>query len=54
MSFSRGLGCPQQAKRDAGGGEAVIRISEKDILIHCLPNEKRKQWKLNFIRIIVF
>lgn len=32
-----GLGCPQQAKRDAGGGGAVIRISEKDILIHCLP-----------------
>ena len=32
-----GLGCPQQAKRAACGGEAVIRISEKDILIHCLP-----------------
>lgn len=34
--FSWGLGCPQQAKQDAEGGEAVIRISEKDILIHCL------------------
>lgn len=32
----RGLGCPQQAKRAAGGG-AVIGISVKDIPIHCLP-----------------
>lgn len=33
----RGLGCPQQAKRAAAGGEAVIGISVKDIPIHCLP-----------------
>lgn len=35
-TFSRGLGCPQQAKRAAAGGGAVIGISVKDIPIDCL------------------
>lgn len=35
----RGLGCPQQAKRTAVGGEAVIGISKKDIPFHCLPKK---------------
>lgn len=36
--FRPGLGVSQQAKRDTEGGEAVNRISEKDILFYCLPD----------------
>lgn len=44
----RGLGCPQQAKRDASGGEAVIGISEKDIPIHCLPVLSENSYNIGY------
>lgn len=47
-NFGRGLGCPQQAERVRFTHEAGLRISEKDILSHCLQDLSRNWYNSGY------